>query len=288
MSRRATLALDVPRILAIVNLTPDSFYDGGSCPTVEAAIDACRRAVDAEADVLDLGGESTRPGAGRVPAEEQIKRVAPVIEALRRQPPPLGEIPLSIDTTLEAVARAALDAGADAINDVSAGTEDPAILDLAASRGAGLILMHRLAPPPQDSYSDAYRKAPPVYSDVVTTVRDFLDQRARSAQRAGVDRASIVVDPGLGFGKTVEQNLELIRRTPEIAALGYPVLSGASRKSFVGRVTLGRDSTPDERLIGSVAFSIAHYLAGARIFRVHDIPAHVQALRAAAHLAGRG
>src|ERR1051326_8059721 len=215
--------------MAILNLTPDSFSDGGACPTVESAVAAARRAAEEGADILDLGGESTRPGAARVPSDEQVRRVIPVLRAIRADGSRLATIPISIDTTLIPVARAALDAGASIINDVSAGIEDPAILDLAAERRSGLVLMHRLAPPDRDSYSDRYEQRPQ-YDDVVRTVRDFLASRAALAESRGVARSSIVLDPGLGFGKTVEQNLELIRRTPELAALGNPILDRKSTR----------------------------------------------------------
>jgi len=263
--------------MAILNLTPDSFSDGGAYPGVEAAVAAAECAVAQGADILDVGGESTRPGAARIPATEQIRRVIPVLDAIRAR----GlRVPVSIDTTLSPVAAAAMDAGAQIINDVSAGTEDRAILDLAAERRAGLILMHRLRPPGEDSYSDRYAQ-PPRYDDVVAAVRGFLAERSRTAMSRGVAHDAIVLDPGLGFGKTVEQNLELIRRTPELLALGFPILCGASRKSFTARAAGMADSSPADRLAPSIALAVAHRLAGASIFRVHDVAAHVQALAAA-------
>lgn len=281
------LRLDRPRVMAILNVTPDSFSDGGMLPTPHAAADAAERAVGEGADVLDMGAESTRPGAERVPAAEQIRRLVPAVRAVRSRGGALASVPISVDTTLAEVASAALDAGADAVNDVSAGTEDAAMLTLAARRGAGLVLMHRVAPPGTDRYSDQYAAAP-ISGDVMDAVRGFLLGRARAAEGAGVPRGAIVLDPGLGFGKTVEQNLELIRRTGELAGLGYPVLSGVSRKSFVGRAMLrpedratGTPPPPAERVPGSVGLSVAHLVAGARIFRVHDVRAHAAALRAA-------
>jgi dihydropteroate synthase len=271
------LDLSAPRVIAILNITPDSFSDGGQLSTTEAALAAAARAVSEGAAMLDIGGESTRPGAARVGADEQIARTVTVIRAIRAAAEPLASIPISIDTTRAAVAEAALDAGAEVINDVSAGLEDPDMLPLATARGTGIILMHRLHPPDADQYSDRYR-SPPVYADVVAAVREFLAGRAREAERAGVSRHSIVIDPGLGFGKTVEQNLELIRRSAELASLGYPLLSAASRKSFVGRAMGLAESSPADRLPGSIAVSIAHALAGVNLFRVHDVAAHVQAL----------
>jgi dihydropteroate synthase len=230
--------------------------------------------------MLDIWGESTRPGAQRIPAAEQIRRVVPLIAAIRSARGPAAATPISIDTTLSDVARAALDAGADAINDVASGAEDAEMLPLAAERGAGIILMHRLAAPPADSYSDGYARAPE-YGDVVATVRAFLAERASMAERAGVARGSIAIDPGLGFGKSVEQNMALLRRTDELIDLGYPVVSALSRKSFVGRVGLGRDSDSSERLPATLALSVLQAIRGAALFRVHDVAEHVQALRAA-------
>jgi dihydropteroate synthase len=262
--------------MAILNLTPDSFSDGGKLTTPDAARDAAERAVAEGADMLDLGAESTRPGAARIPAGEQVRRLVPSLRAIRAA---LPSVPISIDTTLAAVARAALDEGADALNDVSACLEDPSMLPLAAERGAGLILMHRLRPPGDDSYSDRYADAPR-YADVTEEVRAFLESRAHAALAAGVQRDALVLDPGLGFGKSVEQNLVLIRDTPRLLQLNSPILSALSRKSFVGRVAFRGDSDPRERVAATVALSVAHYFAGARVFRVHDVAAHVQALRA--------
>jgi dihydropteroate synthase len=260
--------------MAILNVTPDSFYLESREPTAQTALDAVAQG----ATILDIGPESTRPGSQPVPVREQIQRAIPLIVAIRAADP---KIAITIDTTSAQVAQAALDAGADAINDVSAGLNDPQMLPLAAERGCGIVLMHRLARPQQDQYSDRYEAAPQ-YKDVVAEVASFLKSRAEAAIAAGVPRDGIALDPGLGFGKTVDQNLELIRRTGEIAALGYPVLSGLSRKSFVGRVSLQRDSTPQERLSGTLSFSVLHRLAGASIFRVHDVREHVEALRALA------
>lgn len=268
--------------MAILNVTPDSFSDGGRHDTVETALSAAARLVEEGADMLDIGGESTRPGAARVDSGEQIRRIVPVIEAIRRTPGPLGMIPLSADTTREEVARAAIDAGADAVNDVSGGTEDPAMLATVARSGSGLVLMHRLRPPEQDSYSDRYESAP-VQGDIVALVaRAFKEKLLPAALAAGIRRDRIVVDPGLGFGKTVEQNLALIRGSRGLEReTGGPILSGLSRKSFVGRVSLGRDSQPGERLAGTLALSIAHLREGASIFRVHDVAEHARAFAAA-------
>ncbi|MEA5613141.1 dihydropteroate synthase [Nodularia spumigena] len=270
--------LDRPRLLAILNITPDSFADGGRLPTPAHAADAARRAADEGADALDLGAESTRPGAARISTDEQIRRLIPAIAAVRAA----GiDLPMTVDTTRAPVARAALDAGADAINDVAAGAEDDAMLALAAERACAIILMHRLAPPAADRYSDRY-DAPPAYpGGVVPAVRAFLAERAGAARAAGVPADRVLLDPGLGFGKSVEQNLELLHATPDLIALGHPVLSALSRKSFVGRLGLARDSDPAERLPATLALSVLHLHAGVRVFRVHDVAEHRQALDAA-------
>lgn len=285
IGRGRFVRVDRPVVMAILNLTPDSFSDGGELPTPEHAARAAERAVAEGAAILDVGGESTRPGAQRIPDAEQRRRVMPAIVAIRRA---VGEqIPISIDTTLAAVAEAAIDAGADIINDVSAGTEDPGLLGLAARRGAGLILMHRLAPPQADRYSDRYQVAPEYGSaaqgrGVVQAVREFLRERLEAATAAGIEPARLVLDPGLGFGKTVEQNLELIAGTPRLLKLGRPVLSALSRKSFVARAAgMGPDTQPRDRVGASLGLSVAHLAAGARLFRVHDVAPHAQALTAA-------
>jgi len=202
-----------------------------------------------------------------------------VIEALRRN----SEALISIDTTLAIVAEAALDAGANVINDVSAGTEDQRLLELAGQRGCGLILMHRLVPPPQDVYSDQYHQRP-AYGDVTAVVGDWLAQRCRVAEAQGVDPSAIAIDPGLGFGKSVAQNYELIRRTGELVKTGRPVVSAASRKSFIGAVAgvhaaAGRDGA-------STAISVIHWQAGVRLFRVHHVAAHREALAVAGAVEG--
>ena len=212
--------------------------------------------------------------------QQQIDRLVPIISAIRAAGNRLTNFPISIDTTSSRVARACLEAGADCINDVSAGTADEEMLPLIAEKKCGIILMHRLVDPARDSYSDRYHE-PPQYTDVVADVATFLKSRADAAMSAGINPCSIIIDPGLGFGKSVEDNLRLIRGTPSLLSLGYPVLSALSRKSFVGRVSLGQSSMPDERLPGTLALSIMHYLAGARLFRVHDVSEHIRSLRAA-------
>lgn len=276
------VSLDPFAIMGVVNATPDSFSDGGQFGDAEQAAQHALQLVDEGATIIDVGGESTRPGASRVDAEEQVRRVVPVIARIRAR----SSVAITVDTTLSAVAEAALEAGADAVNDVSAGCEDPAMLALVARKGAGLVLMHRLAAPGDDQYSDRYAE-PPIYDDVVREVASFLLMRAELAMAAGVAREAIALDPGLGFGKSVAQNYELLARTSELAALGFPVLVGASRKSFLGAVT-GR-SDPEQRIVGSVVAAVAAYGGGARLVRAHDVGAHREALLVAhAVLKGAG
>jgi dihydropteroate synthase len=291
--RNQTLGLNTPRIIAIINLTPDSFFDGGtlgdSASDAAPARDAAARAVADGAHILDLGAESTRPGALSIDEPTQIARLLPVIRAIRASAAPaLARVPISIDTTRAAVARAALDAGADIINDVSAATDDAEMLRVMSETCSGVVLMHRLVKPAQDRFSDQYAQ-PPHYSDVVATVAAYLTQRVAAAIHAGIQPESILIDPGLGFGKSVNDNLALICGTPHLLttlrANTSPqiagVLSALSRKSFVGRVSLGRESQPAERLPGTLALSIAHLHAGARVFRVHDVKEHAAILQPA-------
>lgn len=278
LGRGRELRLDGPRVMAILNVTPDSFSDGGSYPQLVHAVAAAERAVAEGAVVLDIGGESTRPGARAVPAEEQIRRVVPVIEAIRGR---LGPgVFITVDTTRSAVARAALDAGADAVNDVSGGLDDEAMLPLVAERGCGVVLMHRPVRPEQDVWS--FARSDRGRGVVVDEVRRVLEERVSTAKAAGIAVESIVIDPGLGFGKSVLENLELIAGTGRLLELGRPVLSGVSRKSFTAVAAgLSKDVPARERVHASVGLSVAHLHAGARLFRVHDVAAHVQALASA-------
>lgn len=287
-----------PAVIAILNASPDSFFAASAVPHLPQALAMAEQFVRDGAVALDIGGESTRPGSTRVDAATQIARVVPIIRSIRAHADPaFANIPISVDTTLAAVAASALDAGADAINDVSAGTEDPDLLPLAAGCGAGVILMHRAVDPTRDRYSDAYLPhAAPLgecTAHVVGQVARALASRIHAALAAGIAPESILIDPGLGFGKTVAQNMALIRGTRALAlcapgapdsAHGWPVLSALSRKSFTGRVSLNRDSTPDERLEGTLALSVLHASGSTptAAFRVHDVAPHVRALRAVA------
>ncbi|MAB72942.1 MAG: dihydropteroate synthase [Planctomycetaceae bacterium] len=272
-------------LMGILNATPDSFSDGGDHLDPERAISTGLGMIEAGATVLDVGGESTRPGAASVSVSEQIDRVVPVIEGIRRRS--AGEsVAITIDTTRAAVAEAAFDAGADALNDVSAGTEDPDVLGIVADRGRGIVLMHRLKRPADDAYSDAYER-PPVYADVVEDVLSYLRVRVDAAIDAGIDSESVAIDPGLGFGKSVDQNLRLVAGLPAFVETGHPVLVGGSRKRFLGATSgtaEARDRDPE-----SAVLAVEAWRAGARFFRVHDVGIHERSLRivAAVERAGR-
>jgi dihydropteroate synthase len=248
--------------MGVLNVTPDSFSDGGRHLSVEAAVQRAEQMIAEGADVIDVGPESTRPGAEPVPAEEQIARAVPVIETLRQAHP---DVPVSIDTQLARVAEAALDAGADLVNDVSALRCDPGLAHLVAERGVWIVLMHMLGEPRTMQTAGGG----PVYQDVVREVIDFLRQRLEWAVERGIDRRKVIVDPGIGFGKTVEHNLQLMGRLDELHTLGVPLLVGASRKSFIGRVT--DVEVPEERLAGSLACVALATAAGASVIRVHDV-----------------
>lgn len=259
------LMLDRPRVMGIVNVTPDSFSDGGAHDTLEAAVAHGLRLAAEGADLLDVGGESTRPGAGEVALEEELRRTIPVIERLARE----TSLPISIDTSKPEVMRAAVDAGAGLINDVYALRRDGA-LDMAASLGVPVVLMHMLGEPRSMQHE-------PVYEDVVAQVHRFLAERIFAAEMAGIDKKRIVIDPGFGFGKTLQHNLILLAQLERYAELGVPLLAGLSRKRSIGELT-GRDQ-PRERVAGSVAAHLIAAQRGARLLRVHDVAATVDALK---------
>jgi len=260
-----SVALKPFALMGVLNVTPDSFSDGGQHVDVASALDRALRMISEGATLIDVGGESTRPGAARVAADEQERRVVPLIAALRAAD---ASVAITIDTTLASVAAAALDAGADAVNDVSAGLDDEAMLPLVARRGCGVVLMHRVLSPDKDQYSTSYA-SPLIHGDVVIDVKEWLLQRAHAALALGIDRDAIALDPGLGFGKTVEQNWSLIGRSGELADLGFPLVIGASRKSFIGHATGERD--PTKRGAGSVVAAVIAWSGGARIIRTHDV-----------------
>lgn len=273
--RSCRLSLDRPRIMGILNVTPDSFSDGGCYNSVELALHRGLELAAEGADIIDVGGESTRPGAALVGLQEELDRVAPVIEALSRE----VSIPLSIDTNKAAVARAAVAAGAEFVNDISGLQFDPEMAETVAATGAGLFLMHTRGRPGQMQQDTAYAD---LLGEVMASLRQGIDQAAA----AGVSLEKIAIDPGIGFGKSVEGNLELMRRLPELQSLGRPVLLGTSRKSFIGRIVGQAD--PQQRLAGSLSTVALGVQGKAHIFRVHDVrPSREAALMAWAICRGR-
>jgi dihydropteroate synthase len=260
-----------PSVMGIVNVTPDSFSDGGVNFDPEDAVDSARRMVDEGAAIVDVGGESTRPGSEGVPLDEELRRVVPVLESLTG-------LPVSIDTAKAEVARRALELGAEMVNDVTALRADAAMSEVAAEADAYVCLMHMQGEP-------RTMQADPNYDDVVSDVKRFLEDRVRLAVDSGIREDRICVDPGIGFGKTVEQNFELIRRLGEIADLGRPVVVGFSRKSSLGKILGDPDATTGP-LSASIAAAVTAYERGATILRVHDVKEHVEALTAARAVVG--
>lgn len=258
--------IDKPLIMGILNVTPDSFSDGGQYSDIDAAVRQVRRMIDEGADIIDIGGESTRPGSEPVAADEQIQRVVPVVKAIRRQVS--ADMPISIDTTLSAVARAALEAGADIINDISAGRDDEAILALAAEADAPIILMHSQGAPKTMQNN-------PYYDDVVRDVLAALHRQIDAALKAGVKKARIAIDPGIGFGKRKQDNLDLLAHLDVFVATGYPVLLGTSRKRFMGAIC--DVSEPSELVTATAVTTALGIMAGVRMFRVHDVRENRQA-----------
>ena len=265
-----------PVVMGVLNVTPDSFSDGGDFLSPSVAVAQARRMFTDGADIIDIGAESTRPGSGRVSPAQQIARLVDILPAVNAT----GAI-VSIDTTSADVAAFALDSGAAMVNDVSAGRDDPAILALAAERGAALCLMHMLGEPKA-------MQVDPQYDDVVAEVKAFLAERVDVACAAGVSRERIIIDPGIGFGKKLAHNLALLANVAELCSLGLPVLVGPSRKRFIDDVA--NVPLPADRVPGTIAACLAAKARGASIFRVHDVAATVQALKVAAAIdhAGAG
>jgi dihydropteroate synthase len=261
-------------LMGILNVTPDSFSDGGEYFDAAKAVDRGLEIAFEGADIVDVGGESTRPGSLPVPEAEELRRVVPVIAALRKKISAF----ISVDTTKAAVARAALDAGADIVNDTSAFRFDPAMPGVAARAGAAVVLMHMLGTP-------LTMQAAPHYDDLVGEIRGFLAERMRVAESAGIARERLIVDPGIGFGKGFEHNLELLRRLEEFHDLGRPLLVGFSRKAFLGKIL---DRPPGERLEGTIAAAVLSVERGARILRVHDVGPVARAVRSAEAILGFG
>jgi len=253
-------------VMGILNVTPDSFYDGGRYARAEAAVQRALQMVQDGADIVDIGGESTRPGSQPVPEEEELRRVLPVIEAVRGQ----VDVPISIDTTKSRVAERALQAGACMVNDISGLGFDPRMAEVVARHGALCCVMH-IQGTPQTMQQN------PQYEDVVRDISRYFEERLALAERAGILRENIWLDPGIGFGKTVEHNLEILRRLREFTAFGLPILIGTSRKSFIGKI-LG-DLPPEERLEGTAATVAIAIMNGANAVRVHDVREMVRVAR---------
>jgi dihydropteroate synthase len=259
-------------VMGVLNVTPDSFSDGGRFLAVDDAAAHAAQLVADGADIVDVGGESTRPGASPVPIEAEIDRVAPVIARLRED---LPDVVVSVDTRRAAVAAASIEAGASIVNDVSAGG-DPAMFELVRDRGAGIVLMHMRGEP-------RTMQEAPSYADVVDEVREYLRGRIEAAELAGIDPERIAVDPGIGFGKDLDHNLELMRRVDELLPLGRPVLVGPSRKRFIGAIL---DLPEDQRVEGTIGAAAWMVSRGAHVVRVHDVGEVVRALRVVDAIAG--
>ncbi|WP_456436136.1 dihydropteroate synthase [Thermovibrio ammonificans] len=266
--RGKVLNLDTPKVMGILNVTPDSFSDGGLFSSVEAAVKRCRQMLQEGAHIIDVGGESTRPGSEPVPEKEEMERVIPVIRALRRE---LGEdFFISVDTYKSAVAEAALGEGADIVNDISAFRFDPKMAEVVARYGCPAVVMH-IKGTPKNMQKNPY------YKDVVGEIIEYFQEVFSAAESAGVKREQLIVDPGIGFGKRLEDNLCILKRLQEFKVLGRPLLVGASRKSFIGAVTGVKE--PKERLAGSLGAVAAAYYGGAKLFRVHDVKETVELLK---------
>ena len=257
-------------VMGVLNVTPDSFSDGGEFLSLDRAVAHAEQMIAEGADIMDIGGESTRPGSAFVTEEEELQRVIPVIERLAAK----TSVPISIDTTKSSVARAAMAAGAEIVNDISGLRFDPSIADEAAKAKAGLVLMHSRGTP------KTMQQLPPV-DDIMSEVIGELQKSVLVAEERGVARDRIAIDPGIGFGKTLEQNVELIAKLDQlvIAFAEFPIMIGTSRKSFLGKLLNG--APPDQRLYGTIASIAASVLKGAHIVRVHDVKAAVEAVRVA-------
>ena len=262
-----------PAVMGVINVTPDSFSDGGDNLQPGVAVEYGLELERAGADIIDIGGESTRPGAEPVPLDRELQRVIPVIEGLRER----SEVPISIDTMKAEVARRAIEAGAGFVNDVTALRHDPNMAGVVAEAGVPVCLMH-MQGTPRTMQND------PRYTDVVAEVSEFLLERAGYAEAAGIDRGAICIDPGIGFGKTIDHNLTLLRDLDRIAGLGYPVLVAVSRKRFLGQIT---GQAEKQRVAGTVAANLEAFRRGGWMFRVHDVAPNREALLVAAAV-GRG
>lgn len=265
ISLESLLKKKKPLVMGILNCTPDSFYEGSRNTAADESLKKALSMVEEGVDILDIGGESSRPGSSYVSAEEELSRVIPLVEAIRKE----SSIPISIDTRKEKVARKAVEAGADIINDISALEDDPALGPFIAEMGLPIILMHKQGTP--DSMQDN-----PYYDNVMISVKGSLGQSVSKALSYGIDKRNIVLDPGIGFGKRQEDNINLLKGIEELKDLGYPILIGLSRKRFLGNIT-GRET--EERLAGTIAANLYSAMKGADILRVHDVAETIDALK---------
>lgn len=259
-------------IMGVLNVTPDSFSDGGEFNTLETALIQAEKMVAAGVDIIDIGGQSTRPGSEQITLEDELNRVIPVVKLLRSQANELANIPLSIDTTRSAVAQAAIEAGADLINDISGATFEPEILSVVAKLGVPIVLMHiRGTPKTMQQLTD--------YQDLIGEILQFFQERIQACKNARIDPDNIILDPGIGFAKTYEQNLEILRQLPKLRSLGFPLLIGPSRKSFIGHIL--NQSDPQKRVWGTAAACVAAIVGSGDILRVHDVKEMVDVCRVA-------
>jgi dihydropteroate synthase len=259
-------------LMGILNVTPDSFSDGGKFDTIESAVSQAESLINGGADIIDIGGQSTRPGAEEITLEEELHRVLPVLQALRNRTDSCANVPISIDTTRSAVATAAVAAGADMVNDISGGIADPKMFSAVAELGVPIVLMHMRGTPQTMQQQTNYR-------DLMTEIYQFLQSQIEAAIAAGIDRDKIVIDPGIGFAKTAAHNLEILKHLPILKKLGQPLLVGTSRKSFIGQILNQPD--PQQRVWGTAAACSAAIAGGADILRVHDLPQMSEVCRVA-------
>jgi len=267
LPRNRQLEMRKPMVMGILNVTPDSFSDGGRFAELDAAVERACRIIEEKGDIIDIGGESSRPGSEPVALKDELERVIPVVLAVRK----ISEIPISIDTTKAEVARQAIEAGADIINDISALRFDAQMAEVAVESGVPVILMHMRGLPKT-------MQVDPIYDNCVAEIKDFFRERLEYCHRNGIEREKIILDPGIGFGKRLEDNLAILRHIAEFKETGCPIMVGTSRKSFIGHISGGANEA-EERIGGSIASALVGLMGGVDIIRVHDVAATVEAIR---------
>lgn len=267
LPRNRQLEMRKPMVMGILNVTPDSFSDGGRFAELDAAVERACRIIEEKGDIIDIGGESSRPGSEPVALKDELERVIPVVLAVRK----ISEIPISIDTTKAEVARQAIEAGADIINDISALRFDAQMAEAAVESGVPVILMHMRGLPKT-------MQVDPIYENCVAEIKDFFRERLERCRRYGIQREKIILDPGIGFGKRLEDNLAILRHIAEFKETGCPIMVGTSRKSFIGHISGGANEA-EERIGGSIASALVGLMGGVDIIRVHDVAATVEAIK---------